>query len=152
MEKHLTVREQRAVFRALRILETHFKAPEVKICSPAESRDYLRLRFAGNVREELHILWLNSQNRLIEAETMFVGTLTETAVYPREIVRAALKHNAAAIILAHNHPSGEATPSAADVALTGAVKKALALVDVRLLDHFIVTECETTSLAEAGHV
>lgn len=152
MATTLSVKEQRTVFRALRILETRFKQSDVQLSAPASCREYLRLRFAGNVREELHVLWLDTQNFLIEAETLFVGTLAQTAVYPREIIRSAIGHNAAAIILAHNHPSGNATPSTADITLTSEVKRALAVIDVSVLDHLVVTERTTTSLAELGYV
>ena len=152
MATELSVREQRTIFRALRILETRFKQPDVQILSATHGRDYLRLRFAGNVREELHILWLDAHNCLIEAETLFVGSLTQTSVYPREIVRAAIRHNAAAAILAHNHPSGNPSPSGADIELTSEVKKSLALIGVRVLDHIVVTERKVASLAEQGYV
>ena len=142
----LSVREQRTIHRALRILETSFKHPETTLGTPSETRDYLRLRFAGNVREEFHAIWLDAQLGVIAAETLFVGTLTETTVYPREVVRAAIRHNAGALILAHNHPSGKAAASVADITLTKQLQKALALIDVELLDHVIVTEKETRSL------
>jgi DNA repair protein RadC len=95
-------------------------------------------------------MFLDAQNRLIAADELFRGTLTQTSVYPREVVKAALKHNAAALILAHNHPSGVAEPSNADELLTRNLKQALALVDVRVLDHFIVAGNAALSLAERG--
>ena len=91
-----------------------------------------------------------AQHRLIRAEEPFRGTLTQTSVYPREVVKAALLHNAAAVLLAHNHPSGVAEPSRADDALTQALKQALALVDVRILDHFVVAGSGVVSFAERG--
>lgn len=121
--------------------------------SPQAVRDWLRLRLANLPHEVFLALWLDAGNRLIGAEELFRGTLTQTSVYPREVVKRALDHNAAAVILAHNHPSGRAEPSAADVALTAALKQALALVDVRLLDHFIVaTGMAPLSLAETGRL
>jgi DNA repair protein RadC len=96
------------------------------------------------------VLWLDAQNRLIEAEELFRGTLTQTSVYPREVVKAALTRNAGAAILYHNHPSGSAEPSRADELLTGNLKTALALVDVRVLDHFVVTAGKVTSFAARG--
>ena len=96
-------------------------------------------------------LWLDAQNRLIASEELFRGTLTQTSVYPREVVKRALANNAGGVILAHNHPSGLAEPSRADEVLTSSLKQALALVDVRLLDHFIVTgSTEPMSFAERG--
>jgi len=97
-------------------------------------------------------LYLDAQNRLLTAEELFRGTLTQTSVYPREVVKHALKHNAAALILAHNHPSGVAEPSRADELLTASLKQSLALVDVRVLDHLIVAGNATVSFAERGLV
>jgi DNA repair protein RadC len=96
------------------------------------------------------VLFLDSQNRLIALEELFRGTLSQTSVYPREVVLRALHHHAAAVVLAHNHPSGAAQPSRADEALTQSLKAALALVDVRVLDHFIVTRDQAASMAEMG--
>ena len=96
-------------------------------------------------------LWLDAQNHLLKAEELFTGSLTQTSVYPREVVKSALSHNAAAVILAHNHPSGLAEPSRADEMLTHSLKEALALVDVKVLDHFIVAGTATPlSFAERG--
>ncbi len=121
------------------------------LSSPGRVRDWLRLRLATRPQEVFMALWLDAQNRLLKAEELFVGTLTQTSVYPREVVKAALGHNAAAVILAHNHPSGVAEPSAADELLTRGLKEALALVDVRLLDHFIVAgTAPPLSFAERG--
>jgi len=121
--------------------------------SPQAVRDWLRLRLANLPHEVFLALWLDAGNRLIGAEELFQGTLTQTSVYPREVVKRALDHNAAAVILAHNHPSGRAEPSAADIALTTALKQSLALVDVRVLDHFIVaTGMAPLSLAETGRL
>jgi DNA repair protein RadC len=100
--------------------------------------------------EVFAVLFLDAQNRLIAYEELFRGTLTQTSVYPREIVKAALKHNAAGLILAHNHPSGVAEPSLQDQALTRTLAEALALVDVRVMDHFVVAGGGTVSFAERG--
>jgi DNA repair protein RadC len=108
------------------------------LTSPSSVREYLRIHFAGREYESFVTLFLDAQNRLISAEELFRGTLTQTSVYPREIVKAALRHNAGAVIFSHNHPSGVAEPSHADETLTQALKQALALVDVRVLDHFII--------------
>jgi len=108
------------------------------LSSPRAVRDYLRLAIGSLPHEVFMVLLLDAQNRLIAAEELFRGTLTQTSVHPREVVKLALFHNAAGAILAHNHPSGVAEPSRADEALTQALKQALALVDVKVLDHFVV--------------
>ena len=119
--------------------------------SPAAVRDYLRLHLAGLPHEVFFALWLDAQNRLIAAEELFRGTLTQTSVYPREVVKKALSHNAAAVVLAHNHPSGLAEPSRADELLTRELKQVLALIDVRVLDHFIIAaQSPPMSFAERG--
>ncbi|MBS3935477.1 MAG: DNA repair protein RadC [Sulfuritalea sp.] len=121
------------------------------LASPAAVRDWLRLTLAPLPHEVFIALWLDAQNRLIADEEMFRGTLTQTSVYPREVVKRALARNAAAVILAHNHPSGVAAPSAADELLTRSLGQALALVDVRLVDHFIVAgDAAPLSFAERG--
>jgi DNA repair protein RadC len=119
--------------------------------SPAAVRDWLRLRIGALPHEVFHVLLLDARNRLIESVELFRGTLTQTSVYPREVVKLALARNAAAVILAHNHPSGATEPSAADELLTRSLKQALELVDVRVLDHFIVTaHTPPLSFAERG--
>jgi DNA repair protein RadC len=120
------------------------------LASPQAVRDYLRLLLAARPYEVFVGLFLDSQNRLLAAEELFRGTLAQTSVYPREVVKAALARNAAAMIFAHNHPSGVAEPSRADELLTQALKQALALVDVRTLDHFVVAGGRVTSFAERG--
>lgn len=120
------------------------------LSSPEAVRDYLRLTMAPLPYEAFLVIFLDSQNRLLAAQELFRGTLAQTSVYPREVVKAALEHNAAAVILAHNHPSGVAEPSRADELLTQALKQALALVDVRTLDHFIVAGARVVSFAERG--
>ena len=108
------------------------------------------MKLGGLPHEVFAVLWLDAQNRLIAFEELFRGTLTQTSVYPREIVKGALARNAAAVILAHNHPSGVPEPSRADENLTRILKEALALVDVRVLDHLVVASTGVTSLAERG--
>ena len=120
------------------------------LTSPEAVRDYLRLSLNELPHEAFVVLFLDSQHRLIAADEMFRGTLAQTSVYPREIVKAALAHNAAAVIFAHNHPSGVAEPSRADELLTQALKQALALVDIRTLDHFVVAGNRVVSFAERG--
>jgi DNA repair protein RadC len=120
------------------------------LTSPDAVRDYLRLLLRGLEHEVFLCLWLDAQHRVIRTEECFRGTLTQTSVYPREIVKAALLGNAAAVIFAHNHPSGVAQPSQADELLTRNLKEALALVDVKVLDHFIVAGTSIISFAERG--
>jgi DNA repair protein RadC len=118
--------------------------------SPQRVRQYLQLQLARHEHEVFAVLYLDSQNRLLKCEELFRGTLTQTSVHPREVVKQALRHNAAGVILAHNHPSGVAEPSRADELLTRALKDALGLVEVRVLDHLIVAGNATVSFAERG--
>lgn len=120
------------------------------LTSPQAVRDYLKLRLGSLQREVFMVLFLDAQNRVAATEELFAGTLTQTSVYPREVVKRALHHNAAAVIFAHNHPSGVAEPSRADELLTKALKEALALVDVKVLDHFVVAGNTALSFAERG--
>jgi DNA repair protein RadC len=122
---------------ARRALGEELKARDA-LSTPAAVRDWLRLHLGALPHEAFVALWLDAQNRLLAHDTLFTGTLTQTSVYPREVVKRALARNAAAVVLAHNHPSGVAEPSAADRQLTEALREALALVDVKVLDHFIV--------------
>lgn len=146
----LTATEARTLARAARILERHTLQGRDAMTSPQAVRDYLRTRLACLPHEEFGVLWLDSQNRMIECRELFRGTLAQTSVYPREVVKAALACNAAAGIMYHNHPSGVAEPSRADELLTTALKQALALVDIRTLDHFIVAGASVVSFAERG--
>jgi DNA repair protein RadC len=118
--------------------------------SPQAVHDYLKLKLGSLTREVFLVLFLDTQNRLVASEEMFSGSLSETSVYPREIVKRALHHNAASVIFAHNHPSGIAKPSQADELLTKQLKQALGLVDVRVLDHFIVAGNNTLSFSARG--
>jgi len=118
--------------------------------SPRVVREYLQLLLGARQQEVFMVLFLDTQHRVIASEELFLGTLNQTSVYPREVVKRALAHNAAAVILAHNHPSGVAEPSQSDRLLTDALKQALSLVDVRVLDHFIVVVGQTLSFAERG--
>ena len=124
-------------------LQTLFDAPHAV-------RDYLQLQLGSRPHEIFAVMFLDSQHRLIVLEELFRGTLTQTSVYPREVVVRALALNAASVVLAHNHPSGTAQPSRADEALTQTLKAALGLVDVRVLDHFVVTSTQAVSMAELG--
>jgi DNA repair protein RadC len=145
--------EAAIISEALAILARRLVARDAFL-SPEAVRQYLVLR-AENENdqhvERFAIMFLDSQNRLIECESMFTGTLTQTSVYPREVVRAALRHNAAAVVLTHNHPSGSTQPSRADETLTRTLKEVLALVDVRVLDHIITAPGgQSLSMAQQG--
>lgn len=120
------------------------------LSSPSAVRDYIRLLLIGREYEVFVALFLDAQNRVIEAEELFRGTLTQTSVYPREVVKRALRWNASAVIFAHNHPSGVAEPSHADEVLTHSLKQALALVDIKVLDHFVVAGTASIGFAERG--
>ena len=122
------------------------------LTSPGAVRDYLRLAIGARQQEVFVCIWLDAQHRVIRFEEPFRGTLTQTSVYPREIVKSALEANAAAVIFAHNHPSGAAQPSQADELLTRSLKEALALVDIKVLDHFIIAGNQAISFAERGLV
>jgi DNA repair protein RadC len=120
------------------------------LTSPGAVREYLRLAIGGRPYEVFVCIWLDAQHRVIKFEEPFRGTLTQTSVYPREIVKMALANNAAAVIFAHNHPSGVAQPSQADELLTSNLKEALALIEVKVLDHFIIAGNQAISFAERG--
>jgi DNA repair protein RadC len=134
---------------ARRALSEEMKARD-SLTSPAAVRGYLRLRMQDLGHECFYCVFLDAQNRVIAAEELFRGTLTQTSVYPREVVKQALGHNAAGVILAHNHPSGVAEPSVQDQALTRTLADALGLIDIKVLDHFIVAPGACLSFAERG--
>lgn len=144
----LPLTSQRTIKRALTLLENHLREPGVAFTSSPFSRDWIRLQLASQERGLFMVLLLDNQNRLLAHETLFYGTISSTVVYPREVVKAALRHNAATVILAHNHPSGFAEPSESDRDITERLKKALTLVEVRLLDHLVVGSKEIVSFAE----
>jgi len=137
------------VQQALALLECEVREADA-LATPDAVRDYLRLRLADRPHEVFAVVFLDAQHRVIETLEMFRGTLTQTSVYPREVVIEALSRHAASVLLCHNHPSGSAEPSRADEMLTHTLKQALALVDVRVLDHFIVTRSAVLSFAERG--
>jgi len=120
------------------------------LTSPGAVRDYLRLAIGGRPHEVFLCIWLDAQHRVIKFDELFRGTLTQTSVYPREVVKMALQNNAAAVIFAHNHPSGVAQPSQADELLTANLREALALIEVKVLDHFIIAGNQAISFAERG--
>jgi len=120
------------------------------LADPAAVKHYVQLHLAARTHEVFAVLFLDAQNRLLALEELFRGTLTQTSVYPREVALRALHHQASAVVLAHNHPSGTVQPSRADEALTQTLKAALALLDVRVLDHIIVAPGQALSMAEQG--
>lgn len=146
----LTRYESSVVNRAAAILWRKLEKEKVSLSSPTLVRQFLAMRYAIAPREVFSVLFLDAQNRVIAFEELFHGTITQTTVHPREVVKAALHHNAASVMLVHNHPSGVAEPSNADETLTKALQGALALIDVRVLDHFIVGGSNTLSFAERG--
>lgn len=133
-----------------RALSEELTQNPINLNNPKDVRDYLKLLLGGRQQEVFVVLFVDIQHRLIAAEELFHGSLKETSVYPREVVKRVLIHNAASVMLAHNHPSGVAEPSNADRVITNVLKQALALVDVRVLDHFIVGDESVLSFAERG--
>ena len=143
-------REDRAIMRALRIVERRAGERGALVNDNATARHLFLLRLAGEPREHFEVAFLDNKHRMIAVERLFSGTVDGSAVYPRVVVQRALALNAAAIIIAHNHPSGDTTPSAADKALTHRLRDALELVEVRLLDHVIVGTAEACSMSKGG--
>ncbi len=143
------VQLQAVLEMARRALQEEMRSGDA-LNSPRAVREYLRLLLQARQQEVFIAIFLDAQHRVIASEELFHGTLTQTSVYPREVVKRALHHNAAALIFAHNHPSGVAEPSQSDQLLTDALKQALQLVDVRVLDHFIVAGAACLSFAEKG--
>ncbi len=135
---------------AIRFVEEKAIYASDTLTSPRASKDLLRIRIGDNEREIFCVLFLNSQHQLLAVEELFMGTIDGAAVYPREIAKAALAHNAAAVILGHNHPSGTTEPSAADRRITERIVTALGLLDIRVLDHIIVSTKSDFSFAEDG--
>lgn len=142
-------RAEEVLSQARRVL-SHRLRRGATMSSPQAVKDYLRLEIGVLEHEVFSVLFMDAQHRIIELRQMFRGTVSQTSVYPREVVKEALSLNAAALILAHNHPSGAAEPSRADEFLTQTLKTALALVDVRVLDHLVVAGADVTSFAERG--
>ena len=153
MDSNITpqqAREDKAIYRAMRLLEGRLRTPGAAMNSPDAVRNFLTLHMAQQEREIFTALWLDAQHCVVAADDLFSGTLSQTSVYPREVVKRALQWNAACVIFAHNHPSGKLEPSEADKVLTRTLMQALALVDVRVLDHFIVAGVDALSFAERG--
>ena len=142
--------EDRVISEALRILDGRFGTRGDVMSSPEACRSYLKLKLAGYPYEVFGCMFLDNRHRFIAWEEMFRGTIDGASVHPREVVRQALHHNAAAVVFAHNHPSGVTEPSQSDLRITAILKHALALVEVRVLDHLIVGEGDGASLAERG--
>lgn len=146
----MAAHELAVIDAALAIVAMKLREPGPVCSAASKAREYLRLHLATTDRELFGVLFLDGQHAAIAFEILFAGTLTQTAVYPREVVRRALQLNAAAVILAHNHPSGSPEPSRADEYLTAALARALALVDVRTLDHVVIGGLHSVSFAERG--
>jgi len=145
-----TIEEDAIIKSALEILDRRLRHPGETFDSPAKLRQFLRLLLAEREHEVFLVILMDSKDRMIHSEELFRGTLTQTRVYPREVVKLSLKHNAGAVVFCHNHPSGIGEPSSADKVLTNTLKSALALVDVKVLDHFIVAGRDVLSFAERG--
>jgi DNA repair protein RadC len=148
-QKPQEISNNQVLYWARSIIEEKFRRSNYLI-SPAITRDFLSLVYANETREVFSVIFLDNQNGVLAYQNLFQGTIDGAAVYPREIVKAALAHNAAAVILAHNHPSGVAEPSRADINITERIVKALEVVDIRVLDHLIVGGTAIVSFAEQG--
>jgi DNA repair protein RadC len=141
--------EDRVIQNALQILQNRFENAKA-LTSPQDTKNYLSLKLTERQREQFYVLFLNTRHQVLKLKKMFEGTLDGATVYPREVVKEALRLNAGAVILCHNHPSGVAEPSLADQAITRRIKEALNLVDIRTLDHFVIAGGECISMAERG--
>lgn len=150
LRRGLRARDRAVIDRALCILGSYLRGPADVFDNLDMVKKYLMLHLGGEPREHFAVLYLDSQHRGLAFERHFSGTITQAAVHPREIAFAALQHGASAVVLAHNHPSGNVKPSGADEALTHTLKQALALVDVRVLDHVIVGGVQALSMVEDG--
>jgi len=150
MEAASQLRDDRAIARALRILQRRASKPGQAMSDVATCGAFFRLRLAHETREHFEVAFLDAQHRLLAVERLFSGTIDGSNVYPRIVLQRALALNSGAVILAHNHPSGNPDPSAADRAITARLKEALGLVDVRLLDHFVVTADQALSMSALG--
>ena len=143
------ISEEQVLQWAASILEARFR-PSNYLTNPAHTREYLKIVFAGETREQFGVIYMDNQHGIMGFEILFQGTIDSAAVYPREVVKAALKHNASAVILAHNHPSGSITPSSADQGITARISQALMTVDIRVLDHLVIGDQQMCSFAEQG--
>ena len=145
------VSDQQIIEFAKSIISNRFNHGK-SLTSPAQANEFLQFKLATRQREVFGVIFLSNKNEVIAYEELFQGTIDQTSVYPREILKRALQHNASAVILAHNHPSGHPEPSQADISITAKIKSALDLIDVRTLDHIIIGGSDSCSLAERGHV
>lgn len=150
LERYASVREEPLIQRAIDMLEERLFKREASLTSSFAVREYLRLKLAGEALEVFAVVFLDNQHCVIAYEPMFQGTIDGANVFPRAVVKRAIEHNCAAVIFAHNHPSGVTDPSRADKGFTVRLQKALELIDVRVLDHFIIGEGVPFSFAEAG--
>ncbi|AUY16733.1 MULTISPECIES: DNA repair protein RadC [Serratia] len=148
----LTPYAQRTIRRAINLLDKYLRQPGIAFTSSTAARDWLRLQLAGQEREVFMVLYLDNQHRLLESETLFAGSVNHVQVHPREVVKSALRFNAASVVLAHNHPSGDPEPSKADRHMTDKLKEALGLVDVNMLDHLVIGSEDIVSFAERGWI
>ena len=146
---HTNAHDDTIIQNAIQILESRIQLPSDYLTSPDNTRRFLRLKLSNLEHEVFAVLFLDSQHGVIKYKEMFTGTIDGAAVYPREVVKASLRHNAAAVIFAHNHPSGVSEPSESDKRITQRLKDALLLVDIRVLDHLIVGS-NISSFAEQG--
>ena len=152
-EYKITNNEEAAIIsQALKILEARLVKKEHQFTCPQDTEDYLKLKLAGLEHEQFHCLFLDSKNALIKHECLFTGTIDGASVYPREVIKRALQLNAAALIFAHNHPSGNPEPSKADITITKRLKECAGLFDIRVLDHVIIGGVEAYSLANNGEI
>ena len=143
-------KEDAAIKKALKILESRLTIKDNFFTNPLDTENYLKLKLNGLGHEEFHCLFLDSQHGLIKHECLFTGTIDGASVYPREVLKKALQYNAAALIFAHNHPSGNCKPSQADISITKKLKECAAIFDMRVLDHIIIGGVTTYSLAQNG--
>jgi len=144
-------RENSIIDLALTIIEQRMQRGE-SLTSPQDTKRALRMQLVQEEREVFAVLFLDNRHAIISFDRMFYGTIDSATVHPREIARRALQHNAAAVILAHNHPSGNPKPSQADVTITRQTQEALQLIDVRVLDHFVIGSSDATSMLEKGYL
>jgi DNA repair protein RadC len=143
-------KDEEIITHALRCLEERMLYPFDRLNNSQDVKAYLRLHLAAEMNEVFAVLFLNNQKCLIAFEKLFHGTINEAVVYPRVVLQKALAYNAAAIILAHNHPSGECMPSTADIEITQTLQKVLKIIDISVLDHVIVSQRDSYSFAEHG--
>lgn len=144
--------QEQIISAAYRVLESKWLPKGAKLTSPTRVREYLTVHLSEKEHEVFCVLFLDSQHRAISFDEMFQGTIDSASVYPREVVKRALQHNAAAVVLAHNHPSGDPSPSDADRRITDRLQEALGLIDVRVLDHLVIGQEPAVSFAERGYI